>query len=306
MHLRGSGDGKHNTLSDHMPSSHRRYGDWTIERILREARAIGPSTERLCQMVLEEQPHPEQGFRTCLGVVRLVRPHRAQPVSRPPAAAPWRSGSRPTARSSRSWTTTWMASPRQAPARSDAMMGKAPHRCTPTSVDPATTIEETTTVLTHPTLDQLNVLGLQGMAKAFTELNDSDQTAGLRHAEWLALLLDREAVHRHDKQLGARLRSAKLRYQACPEDIDYRAPRGLDRRLMQELLKGDWITARTWRSPGRPALANPGWPARLAIRPAATTTPSSTSASPNCSTTSPWPTATAASAASRRWAPSSS
>ena len=43
-------------------------------------------------------------------------------------------------------------------------MGKAFRRCTPTSVDPATTIEETTTVLTHPTLDQLNALGLQGMA----------------------------------------------------------------------------------------------------------------------------------------------
>ena len=50
-------------------------------------------------------------------------------------------------------------------------------------------------------------------------------------------------MHRHDKRLGARLRSARLRHQACPEDIDYRAPRGLDRRLMQELLKGDWITA---------------------------------------------------------------
>ena len=80
VHLRGSGDGKHTTLSDHMPSSHRRYGDWTIERILREARAIGPSTEMLCQMVLEERPHPEQGFRTCLGVVRLVRPFGATRV----------------------------------------------------------------------------------------------------------------------------------------------------------------------------------------------------------------------------------
>ena len=98
-------------------------------------------------------------------------------------------------------------------------------------------------MLTHPTLDQLNALGLQGMAKAFTDLNDNDETQGLRHAEWLALLLDREAVHRQDKRLGARLRSARLRHQACPEDIDYRAARGLDRRLLQELLKGDWITA---------------------------------------------------------------
>jgi transposase len=79
-HMRGSGDGKHTTLSDHMPSSHRRYGDWTIERILREARAIGPSAEMLCQMILAERPHPEQGFRTCLGVVRLVKPFGAPRV----------------------------------------------------------------------------------------------------------------------------------------------------------------------------------------------------------------------------------
>ena len=126
-------------------------------------------------------------------------------------------------------------------------------------------------MLTHPTLDQLNALGLQGMApthaagphgdpgQAFTELNDSDQTAGLRHAEWLALLLDHEAVHRHDKRLGARLRSARLRHQACPEDIDYRAPRGLDRRLMQELLKGGWIIAHeNLAITGPTARANPG------------------------------------------------
>ena len=76
-HMRGSGDGKHTTLAEHMPSSHRRYADWTIDRILREARAIGPSTEMLCQMILEQRPHPEQGFRTCLGIVRLVKPFGA-------------------------------------------------------------------------------------------------------------------------------------------------------------------------------------------------------------------------------------
>jgi transposase len=72
-HLRGSGDGKHTTLSDHMPSSHRRYADWTIERILRDAAAVGPSTDMLCRMILEHRPHPEQGFRACLGIVRLVK-----------------------------------------------------------------------------------------------------------------------------------------------------------------------------------------------------------------------------------------
>ena len=72
-HMRGSGDGKHTTIAEHMPSSHRRYGDWNIERINREALAIGSSTALLCQMILEHRPHPEQGFRSCLGIVRLAK-----------------------------------------------------------------------------------------------------------------------------------------------------------------------------------------------------------------------------------------
>ncbi|MGI4801233.1 MAG: IS21-like element helper ATPase IstB [Janthinobacterium lividum] len=98
-------------------------------------------------------------------------------------------------------------------------------------------------MLTHPTLDQLHVLGLQGMAKAFIELDRHGDASALGHAEWLALLLDRETVYRHDKRLSARLRYARLRHHAAPEDIDYRSVRGLDRRLVETLLKGEWIDA---------------------------------------------------------------
>jgi DNA replication protein DnaC len=96
-------------------------------------------------------------------------------------------------------------------------------------------------MLIHPTLDQLNSLGLQGMAKAFNDLADDDEAAGLGHADWLALLLERETVHRQDKRLGARLRHARLRHHAVPEDIDYRTHRGIDRGLLANLIKGDWI-----------------------------------------------------------------
>jgi DNA replication protein DnaC len=98
-------------------------------------------------------------------------------------------------------------------------------------------------LLTHPTFDQLNAMGFYGMAKAFQEITGAAEADSLSHAEWLALLLDREVVHRQDKRLGARLRYARLRHQATPEDIDYRAARGLDRRLMQDLLGGGWIGA---------------------------------------------------------------
>jgi DNA replication protein DnaC len=98
-------------------------------------------------------------------------------------------------------------------------------------------------LLKHPTLDQLHTLGLHGMAKAFVEVAASDEAGGLSHPEWLGLLLDREASLRQDKRLAARLRVAKLRQQACVEDIDYRSPRGLDRAMMQKLINGDWIDA---------------------------------------------------------------
>jgi transposase len=74
VHLRASGNHRHTTVLEHMPSSHRRYADWTIERIRREAASIGPATAALCELILERRPHPEQGFRACLGIVRLVRP----------------------------------------------------------------------------------------------------------------------------------------------------------------------------------------------------------------------------------------
>jgi transposase len=55
-----------------MPSSHRRYADWTPERIKREAGAIGPNAAALVEVILREKRHPEQGFRSCLGIVRLA------------------------------------------------------------------------------------------------------------------------------------------------------------------------------------------------------------------------------------------
>jgi DNA replication protein DnaC len=100
-------------------------------------------------------------------------------------------------------------------------------------------------LLTHPTLDQLHALGLHGMAKAFVDIEAGGDAASLGHAEWLALLLEREASLRRDKRLSKRLQYAKLRQQACVEDIDYRTPRGLDRSLLTMLVEGGWIDEHT-------------------------------------------------------------
>ncbi len=72
-HGRRYGGPRHGTLPEHMPSAHRRYAEWTPERLQRQAQGIGPNTEALIIAVLARRPHPEQGFRTCLGVLRLFR-----------------------------------------------------------------------------------------------------------------------------------------------------------------------------------------------------------------------------------------
>jgi hypothetical protein len=84
-HARRYGGPRHGTLPDHMPSAHRRYAEWSAERFARQARDIGPETEALILAVLARRPHPEQGFRTCLGVLRLFRgldAARAEAISR--------------------------------------------------------------------------------------------------------------------------------------------------------------------------------------------------------------------------------
>ena len=84
-------------------------------------------------------------------------------------------------------------------------------------------------MLTHPTLDLLHELGLHGMAKGFKQIEANPEAASLTHAEWLALLLDHEVTLRRQKRFEARSKQARLRQTACPEDVDYRRPRGLDR-----------------------------------------------------------------------------
>jgi transposase len=73
LHQRRYGGRRHGTDPDHMPSSHRRYAEWSPERFQRWAKSIGPCTEGLVIAVLANRPHPEQGFRTCLGIMRLYR-----------------------------------------------------------------------------------------------------------------------------------------------------------------------------------------------------------------------------------------
>jgi transposase len=68
----------HTTVGEHMPSSHRAHAEWTPSRFLHWASEVGPMTHALVQAILEERPHPEMGYRSCLGILRLARKYGAE------------------------------------------------------------------------------------------------------------------------------------------------------------------------------------------------------------------------------------
>ena len=205
--------------------------------MLREAAKIGPATIALFEAIMKAKPHPEQGFRSCLGILSLVRsygPERVEAASR---------------RGNDIGATTYgsiksilqngldraYANPKAPDARRSG---------TPTSAGVATTTEQRMTVpgtragtrrkpkrrdtmLTHPTHDRLVALGLIGMAKALEEQRKQPDITALTFEERLALLVDREAIERENKRLVSRLKFASLRQSAVVEDVDMKAQAGV-------------------------------------------------------------------------------
>ena len=96
-------------------------------------------------------------------------------------------------------------------------------------------------MLNHPTLDKLQDLRFTGMVKALTEQMDLPDIDELSFEERLGLLVDREVTEREDRRLTTRLRQAKLKQNACIEDIDFKQPRGLDKSLILDLAQCQWI-----------------------------------------------------------------
>lgn len=97
-------------------------------------------------------------------------------------------------------------------------------------------------MLTHPTDDKLRALKLTGMLKALLEQRQSETAADLSFEERLGLLVDREQTERDSRRLATRLRSARLRQNACIEDLDWKAPRGLDRDQVLALAAGRYLS----------------------------------------------------------------
>ena len=72
-HLRSWLKGHHTTLNAHRPEAHQHYGDWSPERFISWAEKIGSATCQVITIVLQERRHPEQGYRSCLGILRLAK-----------------------------------------------------------------------------------------------------------------------------------------------------------------------------------------------------------------------------------------
>jgi transposase len=73
VHRRSTVRGTHTTDPAHMPKAHREHLEWTPSRLIDWARTIGPQTAALVQAILADRPHPEQGYRSCLGILRLAK-----------------------------------------------------------------------------------------------------------------------------------------------------------------------------------------------------------------------------------------
>ena len=81
-HARSYVKGGHTTLREHMPPSHQRYLEWSPSRIISWAGKVGQATGTLCEKIMQSRAHPEQGYRACMGVMRLAKTYGNERMER--------------------------------------------------------------------------------------------------------------------------------------------------------------------------------------------------------------------------------
>jgi transposase len=77
-HVRSHLAGRFTTLEEHRPKSHQRHGQWTPGRLISWAQTVGQNCGQVAEQILKDRPHPEQGYRSCLGIMRLGRVYGTQ------------------------------------------------------------------------------------------------------------------------------------------------------------------------------------------------------------------------------------
>ena len=77
-HPRSDARGRHTTMASHMPKAHQKHLEWTPARITHWAGTVGPNTQALAEAILKDRPHPEMGYRSCLGILRLAKQYGSE------------------------------------------------------------------------------------------------------------------------------------------------------------------------------------------------------------------------------------
>jgi len=96
-------------------------------------------------------------------------------------------------------------------------------------------------MLNQQTIEKLYTMKLNAMAEAFKQQMDSPDFSELAFPERFGLLVDRQWAWKENRRMQRLLKNAKLKINACVEDIDYRSPRGLDKSVLMNLISCDWI-----------------------------------------------------------------
>ena len=208
-------DGQPSTVAEHMPSAHRAHAEWTPSRLIRWAEKVGPATGEIVARILESRPHPEQGYKAVLGLMRLGRQY-GNPRLDAASAAP--SPSAPAAS-----TPSRTSSP---PARTVGPWSRRPRRPRrPPTQHPRRRLlrrdQRGGPMLIEQTLDKLNTMKLGAMADACQQQIQTDEAAALGFEERFGLLVDAEWTAREQRKLQRRLRTAKLRHPATLEAVDF-------------------------------------------------------------------------------------
>ena len=235
-HRRRRGRGQYATDPAHMPHAHRAHAEWTPSRLIAWAETTGPATAALVTAILAAKPHPEQGYRACLGLMRLGKTYGA---ARLEAAC-----ARATQLRAPSYRTVHniLATGADRVPLADGRRAAVAAPPTPTSAAVPTTPREEHAMLTHATIDKLITLRLPAFAEAFQRQLGNPEFTALSFEDRLGLLVDAEWTHREQRKLRRRLRQANLRRQASLEDIDWHSPRrGLDKALVHSLATCAWI-----------------------------------------------------------------
>jgi DNA replication protein DnaC len=201
-HARSSAAYRHTTVSEHMPKSHQAHLEWTPSRLIHWGETVGSATAEVIRIILASKPHPEMGYRACLGILRLAKTYSNE---------------------------------RLEAASQRALQLQA---CSYSSLR---AFKKGTPMLNQPTIEKLHTMKLHGMADAFRVQLETADTSQLGFEERFAMLVDQQWLWRENRALTRRLQSARLKERGVIEDIDYQHPRGLDHKLLRTLAASEWV-----------------------------------------------------------------